>query len=90
MPNRLVRQKLLELRLNLRTRTGKALEAGVYDALGVIAAIVIPALGDVALILGIPFLLLMLMGFWYGIKISFFRGTIGPNRYGPDPLATWQ
>ena len=62
---------------------------------GVIAAIVIPRLGDprlgdVALILGIPLLVLILMGFWYGIKISFFRGTIGPNRYGPDPLATWQ
>ena len=66
-----------------------AFYGGIFAG-GVIAAIVIPALGDVALILGIPLLVLILMGFWYGIKISFFRGTIGPNRYGPDPLATWR
>jgi len=66
-----------------------AFYGGIFAG-GVIAAIVIPALGNVALILGIPLLVLILMGFWYGIKISFFRGTIGPNRYGPDPLATWQ
>ncbi len=58
---------------------------------GIFAPVVVPALGDVALILGkIPLLVLILMVFWYGIKISFFRGTIGPNRYGPDPLATWR
>ena len=63
---------------------------GSIFAGGVIAAIVIPALGDVAFILGIPLLVLMLIGLHYGIKMSFFRGTIGPNRYGPDPLATSQ
>ena len=62
---------------------------GIF-AVMVIAAQVIPAPGRVAFMLAIPLLVLILMGFWYGIKISFFRGTIGPNRYGPDPLATWQ
>ena len=62
---------------------------GIF-AVMVIAAQVIPAPGHVALMLAIPLLVLILMGFWCGIKISFFRGTIGPNRYGPDPLATWR
>ena len=36
--------------------------------------------------------LLFLLIVWpvmVSLVISFFRGTIGPNRYGPDPLATW-
>jgi uncharacterized membrane protein YhaH (DUF805 family) len=24
---------------------------------------------------------------WFLIELGFFRGTPGPNRYGPDPLA---
>ncbi len=55
---------------------------------GIISAIAIPAIGiGAAWILGIPLFFLFFAGFWYGIKISFFRGTIGPNRYGPDPIA---
>ena len=26
-------------------------------------------------------------GLWYLIECGFLRGTAGPNRYGPDPLA---
>ncbi len=26
-------------------------------------------------------------GLWYLIECGFLRGTIGPNNYGPDPLA---
>ena len=60
---------------------------GGFIAGGVVLAIAIPALGAGALILGIPLIFLAVMGFWYGIKVSFFRGTPGPNEYGPDPLA---
>ncbi len=28
-----------------------------------------------------------LISFFFSIYLMFFRGTIGPNRYGPDPLA---
>lgn len=28
-----------------------------------------------------------LVSFFFGIYLMFFRGTIGPNSYGPDPLA---
>lgn len=24
---------------------------------------------------------------WLGVEIGFLRGTFGPNRFGPDPLA---
>lgn len=27
-------------------------------------------------------------GLWYLIECGFLRGTVGPNAYGPDPLAT--
>lgn len=49
-------------------------------------AIAIPVFGEGALILGIPLIFLVLMACWYGIKICFFPGTAGPNRYGPDPV----
>ena len=26
-------------------------------------------------------------GLWYLIECGFLRGTVGPNNYGPDPLA---
>ncbi len=26
-------------------------------------------------------------GLWYLIECGFLRGTIGPNAYGPDPVA---
>jgi uncharacterized membrane protein YhaH (DUF805 family) len=27
-------------------------------------------------------------GLWYLIEAGFLRGTVGPNQYGPDPLAS--
>ena len=27
-----------------------------------------------------------LLNFWYLVEVLFLRGTIGPNKYGPDPL----
>lgn len=53
---------------------------------GVAMAVAIPALGEQALLLGIPVLVLGLVMLWYTIKMLFFRGTFGPNRYGVDPL----
>ena len=28
------------------------------------------------------------LGIWAIVELGFLRGTSGPNRYGPDPLAT--
>jgi uncharacterized membrane protein YhaH (DUF805 family) len=37
--------------------------------------------------LAIPVLIpLALFGLWYLVEAGFRRGTVGPNRYGPDPL----
>ena len=27
-----------------------------------------------------------IIAFWFFIELMFFKGTIGPNQYGPDPL----
>jgi uncharacterized membrane protein YhaH (DUF805 family) len=35
-------------------------------------------------ILGIA---LLIVGIWYLIELGILRGTVGPNQYGPDPLA---
>jgi uncharacterized membrane protein YhaH (DUF805 family) len=37
-----------------------------------------------ALVIGVPFLVFLLALL---IELGFRRGTIGPNQYGPDPLA---
>jgi uncharacterized membrane protein YhaH (DUF805 family) len=31
-------------------------------------------------------LITIAIGFWFFIELGFFRGTPGPNAYGPDPL----
>jgi len=31
-------------------------------------------------------LALLIVGIWYLIELGILRGTVGPNRYGPDPL----
>ena len=30
----------------------------------------------------------IVLGIWYLIELGFLRGTVGPNRYGPDPRDT--
>ena len=31
---------------------------------------------------------LPLVNLWYFVEVAFLRGTVGPNRYGPDMLAS--
>ena len=63
--------------------------AGIIGG-GIILAILIPNLGDAAFVVTVPFSLavvvMLLAAFWYGLKMGFFRGTQGPNQYGPDPI----
>ncbi|RMF06916.1 MAG: DUF805 domain-containing protein, partial [Alphaproteobacteria bacterium] len=40
-----------------------------------------PSLAELAIL--IP---LALIGLWFLIELGFLRGTVGPNRFGPDPL----
>jgi uncharacterized membrane protein YhaH (DUF805 family) len=35
-------------------------------------------------------LLIPLVNLWPSIELAFLRGTLGPNQYGPDPLAPEQ
>jgi uncharacterized membrane protein YhaH (DUF805 family) len=53
---------------------------------GIALAIALPAFGTLGALVAIPLGLLMLGALWYSIKIMFFRGTMGPNEFGPDPL----
>lgn len=53
---------------------------------GIALAIAVPLLGTLGLLLGIPMIFLALGAVWFSIKIMFFRGTIGANEYGPDPV----
>jgi uncharacterized membrane protein YhaH (DUF805 family) len=53
---------------------------------GIALAIAVPLFGAIGGLVAIPLGLLMLGALWYSIKIMFFRGTFGPNEYGPDPL----
>lgn len=36
---------------------------------------------------GVAHLVGTVLGIWAFIELFFFRGTVGPNNYGPDPLA---
>ncbi len=31
--------------------------------------------------------LIPLVSIWLVVELGFLRGTVGPNRFGPDPLA---
>lgn len=42
--------------------------------------------GELALLLAVPLVVVGILSFWYSLKASFIRGTTGPNRFGPDPL----
>lgn len=59
--------------------------AGTIGA-GIALAIAVPLFGTVGIVVAIPLVFLVLGAIWYGIKIMFFRGTVGPNEFGPDPL----
>jgi uncharacterized membrane protein YhaH (DUF805 family) len=50
---------------------------------GVFSAVLAPTLG---LLMILPMMVLAFAGMWYSIKMAFFRGTLGPNAFGPDPL----
>ncbi len=59
--------------------------------MGVVLAIALPLLGEKALVLLIPGFILLLGSIWFALKMAFFRGTPGPNPYGPDPVrARWE
>jgi uncharacterized membrane protein YhaH (DUF805 family) len=47
-----------------------------------------PEIGPSVVVLAVPVLTIMLGLLWFGVRVAFVRGTRGPNRYGPDPLAT--
>lgn len=53
---------------------------------GIATGIAVPLFGTLGLLVGIPFVVLLLGAFWFSIKIMFFRGTPGPNEFGEDPL----
>lgn len=66
---------------------------GVTMVLGGIPAIAMFANGiyrnfsATEIVLAVPVLLpLALFGLWFFIEVGLRRGTVGPNKYGPDPL----
>jgi len=54
---------------------------------GIALALAVPLFGIAGALAGVPFVFLMLGALWYSIKMMAFRGTIGPNQYGSDPVA---
>jgi uncharacterized membrane protein YhaH (DUF805 family) len=46
-----------------------------------------PLFGPLGIGRGTAHLIGAILGLWAFIELFFFRGTSGPNRYGPDPLA---
>ncbi|MEA2904033.1 MAG: hypothetical protein QOI12_1420 [Alphaproteobacteria bacterium] len=55
---------------------------GLTDLYGITGNALSPNAYDVILT-GI----LLIVSIWFLVELGFLRGTIGPNRYGPDPLA---
>jgi uncharacterized membrane protein YhaH (DUF805 family) len=50
---------------------------------------IISAIGEYAGAAKLVFTVLsLLLSLWVIIDLGFLRGTSGPNKYGPDPLAT--
>jgi uncharacterized membrane protein YhaH (DUF805 family) len=54
--------------------------------IAVAVAKVVPSLGPAGLVLGVPALTLALGALWVTVRVAAARGTVGPNRHGPDPL----
>jgi len=50
---------------------------------GIFSVLLTPTLGLLVLL---PLMVLAVAGTWYSVKMAFFRGTYGPNAFGPDPL----
>ena len=46
-----------------------------------------PHFGPLGMGWGAAQLIATILGLWAFIELFFFRGTVGENRYGPDPLA---
>ncbi len=59
---------------------------GGLFGMGVAFAVALPLLGEAALVLLVPGLVLMVGSLWLSVKMGFIRGTRGTNRYGRDPL----
>jgi uncharacterized membrane protein YhaH (DUF805 family) len=69
-------------RLHDRAKTGWwLLIFYLAPVVGVLLAGVFPALGWV------PFLVIVAFVIWGTVELGFLKGTTGPNKYGPDPLA---
>ncbi len=45
-----------------------------------------PAVGALAIVVGLLALTSAGVGLWFFIEFGCLRGTVGPNRYGPDPV----
>jgi uncharacterized membrane protein YhaH (DUF805 family) len=50
-------------------------------------ATLIPSMGPAGLVVAVPALTLALGALWVTVRVAAARGTVGPNRHGPDPLA---
>lgn len=61
---------------------GPAIIATIGESVGFTGASTQPnALGYVLALFN------LVIGIWFFIELGFLRGTLGPNAYGPDPLA---
>lgn len=55
---------------------------------GILGAILGPGAALVALV---PAFILFLCSIWFSLRMAFARGTVGPNRFGRDPLGVrWE
>ena len=61
------------------------LYGGVFG-MGMALAVAAPLIGEAALFLLIPGLALLVGSIVLSVKMGFVKGTVGPNRYGADPL----
>lgn len=59
----------------------------VPGILGTAGIVVGTFMEDAVLIAGVLGLLAFAIGVWAFVEMGCLRGTVGPNQYGPDPLA---
>ena len=71
-------------RIHDRNKTGK-LAALFYGLWFVFMAAAIATGGNAVIAIGL-FLLSLAISIWFLIEFGCLRGTIGSNRYGPDPV----
>ena len=73
-------------RLHDRNRSGWFMALGIPGSVWLLLGSLNPHLSDeIWFLLGI--LVLHLAPLWFSIECAFLRGTVGPNRFGEDPLA---